>query len=88
MNFDTSKEATDLIHAIVHRFNDLHPLGGDILPVIMDLTACHANGCELRLLALLQADNCDFLHDVVGITHHINRETGQLEDCFRPRYAR
>ena len=28
-----------------------------------------------------------FLHDVCGIATHINRNTGELEGCFSPRYA-
>lgn len=57
------------------------------LQLSMDLTACHANGCPLDLDGLLNADKGDFLHDVTGIMAHINRQTGQLEDCFLPRYA-
>jgi len=40
------------------------------------------------LKGLLQAENFDFLHDVIGIVNHLNRETGELEDYFVPRYAR
>lgn len=53
----------------------------------MDITAVHANGCPLRLDALLAADPFDFAHDVFGIRRHLNRKTGQLEDHFTPRYA-
>lgn len=58
-----------------------------VIDIDMDITACHANGCPLKLSALATADNFDFAHDVFGIRRHINRETGQLEDCFVPRYA-
>jgi hypothetical protein len=53
----------------------------------MDITACHLNGCPLRLGELLGADDANFAHDVFGIRRHLNRETGKLEDCFCPRYA-
>lgn len=57
---------------------------------VMDLTACHANGCPLLLDDML-ADNADqssVYHDLFGIRKHIDRETGKLGDCFVPRYAR
>ena len=41
-----------------------------------------------ELEELLHADGFDFTHDVWGIRRHINRKTGQLEDCFTPRYAK
>ena len=57
------------------------------MDAVMDLTAVHANGCPLNLAALAEATPFDFTHDVFGIRNHINRSTGQLEDCFLPRYA-
>lgn len=54
---------------------------------LMDINACHSNGCPLKLQELLDADDGNFGHDVFGIRRHINRETGQLEDCFLPRFA-
>lgn len=59
----------------------------DRLEADMDITACHANGTPLKLEALLNANDFDFAHDVFGIHRHINRETGELQDCFLPRYA-
>jgi hypothetical protein len=56
--------------------------------VAMDVTATHANGCPLRLEALLGADAFTFTHDILGIRRHLNRDTGALEDCFVPRVAR
>jgi len=60
--------------------------GSSRLEVTMDLTACHLNGCRLDLDGLLTATPSDLIHDVAGIMRHINRQTGQLEDCFLPRY--
>jgi len=54
----------------------------------MDVTACHVNGCPLKLQELLEADDFNFSHDIFGIRRHLNRETGQLENCFLPRFAR
>lgn len=53
----------------------------------MDITAVHANGNPLRLRELLEADEFNFAHDVFGIYRHLNRETGELENCFRPRFS-
>ena len=43
---------------------------------------------ELDLQKLLDAPDGDFGHDVFGIRRHINRQTGELENCFLPRCAR
>lgn len=51
----------------------------------MDLKACHANGCELNFEKLLNFDYFDFSHDILGIIKNINRETGEIENCFLPR---
>ncbi len=53
----------------------------------MDVTACHANGCRLKLHELMNAPDFDFAHDVFGIQRHIDRDTGKLGHCFVPRYA-
>jgi hypothetical protein len=57
------------------------------LSLTMDLEACHLNGCPLALDELLAAADVDFTHDVLGISSHIDRETGQLTNFFSPRYA-
>lgn len=54
----------------------------------MDLIACHMIGCKLDLQRLLDAPRLlDFAHDVFGIHHHIDRDTGRLTGMFLPRYA-
>ena len=56
---------------------------------LMDLLVCHGNGCPLRLDELVNvATDRDFVHDVAGITRHMDRTTGQLGDGFTPRFAR
>lgn len=55
---------------------------------LMDINACHSNGCPLRLREFLAADDGNFGHDVFGIRRHINRTTGALEDCFLPRFSK
>lgn len=53
----------------------------------MDIAATHVNGCPLNLQKLLEADDFNFAHDVFGIERHLNRSTGELENCFVPRCA-
>ena len=84
VSFDVTRGETQLIQRIADRAE-----GGSRkkLDVLMDITACHANGCRLRLSALLAASELDFWHDVLGIAAHIDRKTGELTNCFCPRYT-
>lgn len=59
----------------------------DYQQISLDLVACHANGCPMDFAAMLAAGESDFVHDIAGIQRHIDRETGQLRDCFLPRFA-
>jgi hypothetical protein len=83
----------DAIMLIVERFERLidESGGGQRLTtrreLVMDLTACHVNGCALDLAGLYAAPQMDFAHDVLGIWRHLDRSTGKLGDCFVPRYA-
>lgn len=88
LSFKATKKDFKLISKITARavtmareFNDEY----DFMTASMDVNACHSSGCPLRLAALLAADDFTFAHDVFGIRRHINRETGQLENCFLPR---
>jgi hypothetical protein len=53
----------------------------------MDICATHLS-CPLKLEELLEADLFNFGHDILGIVNNINRQTGKLENCFFPRFAR
>lgn len=53
----------------------------------MDICACHANGCPLRLDDLLAAEDFNFIHDAFGIHNCIDRSTGKLTNHFLPRFA-
>lgn len=89
-----TREELHLMLQIVQRFetvlqDTLPP--SDLPPrvaLMMDLEACHCNGCPLDLQGLLHAPReFDFVHDVGGILRHLDRATGQLGGLFRPRYA-
>lgn len=62
-------------------------LSSSRIDLSMDLCACHVNGCPLDLDGLLESKPGDFVHDIAGISGHIDRATGQLQDGFTPRYA-
>ena len=91
ISFDTTKADRLLIGKIVKRaMKAVADYGGnyDALSCDMDITACHANGCELDLKKLLNFPEFDFLHDILGIRRHLDRETGELMDFFLPRCAK
>jgi hypothetical protein len=56
------------------------------LDILMDVHATHSV-CPLRLDDLLAADDFNFSHDIGGIARHLNRQTGEMEDFFVPRFA-
>lgn len=86
IKFDTSKTETRFISKIVDRALSYFP-DCDSQTIFMDITACHANGCELKLEELLAFPEFDFKHDICGINRHIDRKNGQLKNCFLPRCA-
>lgn len=94
LSFKTNKAEFSLIQEIAERAVtkafELDPRSGRInkFELVMDITACHANGCPLQLDALLSADDFNFIHDVFGIRRHLNRDTGELGSCFLPRFAK
>ena len=91
INWDVPRDEANLIVAIANRAVRLAKESGielDPQHVAMNITACHANGCPLRLQDLLEANDFNFSHDIVGIDNHIDRTTGQLTGCFLPRYAK
>jgi hypothetical protein len=91
INFDVTRSEALLIGEIVKRGMEIAKKAGrrDIkaMDMHMDITACHANGCPLKLQELADADDFNLAHDVFGISGHIDRDTGKLTDCFRPRFA-
>lgn len=92
VSFDVSREDAQMIREIVKRAEALYKQANprasfDRLSVSMDVTACHANGCPLRLADLLATDDFNLAHDVFGISRHINRDTGKLKGHFLPRFS-
>lgn len=86
IKFDASEADSEIIEKIVDRAAELEE-SVDKMQLEMSITACHLNGCPLRLQDLLEADNFNFGHDVFGIHNHISRENAQLQNCFLPRFS-
>ena len=85
-----TKAENRLAEAIVDRAVRMyakHRVHVDRKDVLMDLSATHVT-CPLDLERLATADDFNFGHDMGGIARHLNRTTGELENCFVPRFAR
>ena len=87
VSFEVTAGERRLIAQIADRAVPLFKRRIDRLTITMDLTATHANGCPLRLSDMLDADDFNLVHDVAGINRFLDRETGRLTECFRPRFA-
>lgn len=87
LNWNSSEAEFFLIRKIADRVIENIDDEVDFLALTMDLEATHCNGCPLDLEALLNADDFNFYHDVYGISRHLNRSTGELMNCFLPRFA-
>lgn len=88
VNFDVTKEDGAIINKIVDRAINEHPAAGfDRMTLTMDITCVHANE-PLDLERFLAADGLHFVHDACGISRHLNRETGEIENFFRPRFTK
>ncbi len=78
-------EAHELIRKIVNRFRSSFPdVTFDAFSLSMDLALCSARK-YVDLARLHAFDLGDFAHDVNGILCHLDRQTGELTDCFLPR---
>ena len=88
INFSITKEETEQINAICNRALKMFPNLSDKMSLTMDITATHKNGTPLDLPKLMSFDGGNFAHDIFGIMKHINRRTGELEDCFLPRCSK
>lgn len=95
INFKVSPESLDLIAKVADRFQEMEEFAGvtrrarrERFGIIMDFCANQNSSTPVDLAALLKADNREFVHDAFGIARHINRETGELMDCFLPRFVK
>lgn len=73
------------IGRIVDRAMKVYP-EGDRMSLMMSLEACTIL-CPMDWEGLEKAKGSDLGHDVFGIDRYIDKETGELTECFLPRYA-
>jgi hypothetical protein len=76
---------TDLVIKVANRANEI--FGVDRLTIIMDITYCIEGGCDLDLKGLVESDEMNFRHDIVGIHNNLDRNTKKMNNCFLPRYS-
>ena len=91
INWKVAKEDARTIRNIAQRAAAMaieYGVDYSVIDADMDITATHLNGNPLKLSELASADNLNFSHDIFGIRRHLNRQTGELEDCFVPRFSK
>ena len=80
----TNKDSK-LIHDIVSRAEKL-TLISKPLTVDVNIAIAHCKN-PLRLRDWLLTDDGNFMHDIMGICKNINRKTGEMKNCFLPRFS-
>jgi len=89
INWDVSLKDAGTISKIVKRaWPHVKSVYKSTLDLNMDITATHANGNPLRLQDLLESDDFNFSHDIIGIARHLDRRTGKLIGFFVPRFSK
>lgn len=78
------KEELEIIKKITERAEKSNLLMFDKLSLMMDLD-CINQLIGLDFQKLLNANNFNFRHDIVGIQNNINRQKIKLENLFVPR---
>lgn len=81
-----SREEKMVVVEIVKRADAMNMLMFDRMSLMMDIEAVHAE-IGLKLDELLNADDMNFTHDIVGIQKNLDRESKKLQNFFLPRYA-
>ena len=90
LNIDITQQEMEKIQRVL---DALRMKGEQRTVATMDLTVAHKNGCALDLdnmVAFAESgsplDQFHVIHDIIGISENLDRETGRLER-FRPRFA-
>ena len=72
--------------AVVDRAKSLGLVHGEIVSVLLDIDIAFQK-YHMDLIAWLEADNVNFIHDFVGIRNNVNRVTKTIDGHFIPRFA-
>ena len=81
-----TKERIETIIEIAKRAEDLDLLMFERISLLMDLEIADKE-FNLRLNDLLNTDDFNFAHDIVGIQRHIDRRERKMDTSFLPRFA-
>ena len=85
-----TKEDSDKIVAVATRASEILTRANvphSNLAIFVDLELCHANGCPLDLDAMMICPEEVLIHDVIGISRFVDRETGELFAGFLPAHV-
>lgn len=82
-----NREEILTIVEIAKRAEGMDLLLFDRMSLIMDIENVHAE-IGLKLNELLNADDLNFAHDIVGIQQNIDRQSKKLQNLFLPRYSK
>ena len=82
-----NREEKMVVVEIAKRADALGIMMFDRMSLMMDVEAVHAE-IGLKLDELLNADEANFTHDIVGIQKNLDRESKKLQNFFLPRYAK
>ena len=58
----------------------------DKTTIMMDLIATHKH-IKLDLGRMAKGNIGDIMHDIVGIYNNLDRTTGEMQNCFLPRFS-
>jgi hypothetical protein len=76
----------ELIGAIVERYVEIIKPEREKTAILMDVMLTHYT-IGLKLEEMVNGPQYDFVHDMMGIQKHLDRQTGAMLDCFLPRFA-
>lgn len=83
----TAKEKFMMYVKLAERAEEMGIYNGERFTLLMDLENAD-KVFNLKLEDLLNADNFNFAHDIVGIVNNINRKNPIDFNLFVPRFAR
>lgn len=86
MRMKMKKDTMELISKCVDRA-ELTGIYSDRMSYFMDLDYADKDvGIDFEVL--LGFDEENFKHDILGISHNMNRQSKKLDNCFLPRSSR
>lgn len=80
---ELTKENAEIAAKIARRAVEINP-EIDQLTIQMDISAASIQN-DFDFERLLEFDEFNFMHDVIGINKHLNRDTGEITQGFLPR---